>query len=151
MAAWPWYSRGTMSTYKTLTYLGAAPFLFLTVFMLLNPLAEQIFAFLILIYGGFITSFLAGSHWKEAIKKKDKSLQFICMIPTIVSVFIVISAVVFNPIWLLPMLMALFVWLYRLDTGLSKDIHKDYIIVRRNITVLICTLLIIAFAISYDF
>lgn len=140
-----------MSTYKTLTYLGAAPFLLLTVFMLLNPLAEQIFAFLILIYGGFITSFLAGSHWKEAINTKDKSLQFVCMIPTIVSVFIVISAVVFNPIWLLPMLMILFVWLYRLDVGLSKDVHEDYIIVRRNITVLICTLLIIAFAISYDF
>jgi len=61
----------------------------------------------------------------------------------------VIGGLVFNPSWLLPMLMVLFAWLYRLDVRLSPNLGQSYRILRRNITVLICTLITIAFAISY--
>jgi len=140
-----------LRTTKILTYAGVAPFFFLSVLMLYQTQLQDIFAFMNLIYGGFITSFLAGSHWKQAIKQKDASLQILCMTPTILSVVIIVMGMIFNPIWMLPMLMIMFVWLYRLDTMLSKDMPRDYMILRRNITVLVCTLITIAFAFSYGF
>ena len=138
-------------TSKLLTYAGVIPFFILTVFMLSQSDAQHVFAFLYLIYGGFITSFLAGSHWKQAIVNKDSGLQILCMVPTILGVFIIILGMVFNPVWMLPMLMVLFVWLYRLDTKLSGSVGADYMLMRRNVTVLLCTLIIISFAVSYDF
>ena len=138
-------------TAKLLTYSSIMPFFGLTVLMLFQSEAQHIFAFLYLIYGGFMTSFLAGSHWKQAITNKDSALQFLCMMPTIFAVFILLLGMVFNPVWLLPMLMVLFVWLYRLDERLSGDIGQEYLLLRRNVTVLICTLIIIYFAVSYEF
>lgn len=138
-------------TEKILTYLGVVPFFLLTVLMSYQTEAQYIFAFLYLIYGGFITSFLAGSHWKRAIVNKDGALQVLCMVPTILGVFLIMFGMVFNPSWLLPMLMILFVWLYRLDTEMSGDVGADYILLRRNATVIICTLIIISFAFSYEF
>ncbi|NQZ14861.1 MAG: DUF3429 domain-containing protein [Alphaproteobacteria bacterium] len=140
-----------LKTEKILTYLGVLPFFLLTVLMSYQTEAQYIFAFLYLVYGGFITSFLAGSHWKRAIVNKDGALQVLCMVPTILGVFLIMFGMVFNPSWLLPMLMILFVWLYRLDTKLSGDMGTDYILLRRNVTVLICTLIIISFAFSYEF
>lgn len=119
--------------------------------MLSQTQSQAVFAFLYLIYGGFITSFLAGSHWKQAVMNKDSGLQILCMTPTILAVFIIILGMVFNPVWMLPMLMVLFVWLYRLDTKLSGDVGSEYLLMRRNVTVLFCTLVIISFAVSYEF
>tara|TARA_B100000508_G_scaffold132907_1_gene122293 strand:+ start:220 stop:645 length:426 start_codon:yes stop_codon:yes gene_type:complete len=138
-------------TPKILTYAGVVPFFFLTVLMLYQTQSQIVFAFLYLIYGGFIISFLAGSHWKQAVMNKDDGLQILCMMPTILAVFIIILGMVFNPVWMLPMLMVLFVWLYRLDTKLSGDVGLEYLLIRRNVTVLFCTLVIISFAVSYEF
>lgn len=138
-------------TSKILTYAGIIPFFILAVFMLAQSEAQHIFAFLYLIYAGFITSFLAGSHWKQAIVNNDGGLQILCMIPTIIGVFIIILGMVFNPVWMFPMIMVLFAWLYRLDTRLSSSIGRDYLLLRRNVTVLLCTLTIISFAVSYEF
>ncbi|MEM9469052.1 MAG: DUF3429 domain-containing protein [Pseudomonadota bacterium] len=139
------------STSKTLTYAGIIPFFLLTWLMLYQTDAQDIFAFLYLIYGGFITSFLAGTHWKQAIEKNDRGLQYLCMLPTILGVLIIILGMVFNPVWMLPMLMIMFVWLYRLDARLSGNLGDAYLKLRRNITVLLCTFIIISFAVSYDF
>lgn len=138
-------------TVKFLAYSSIMPFFGLTVLMLFQSQIQHIFAFLYLIYGGFMTSFFAGSHWKQAIINKDYSLQYLCLMPTILAVFILLLGMVFNPVWMLPMLMVLFVWLYRLDERLSGNVGREYLIIRRNVTVLICTLIIISFAVSYDF
>lgn len=119
--------------------------------MLYQSEVQHVFAFVYLIYGGFIISFLAGSHWKQAIANNDGGLQYVCMAPMIIAVFIIILGMVFNPVWMFPMLMVLFAWLYRLDTRLSTSIGQEYLLLRRNVTVLLCTLTIVSFAVSYEF
>lgn len=143
-----------MSTYpKILGYLGVLPFIIFlmgAVFFKSAPMMGNLFIAFQIFYASIILSFVSGVHWPLALKNDDNIRLSYCMIPTIISLFLM--GFVFIGVFIYPLLamVIMFTGVYMLDKKYADQSGwgKDYLTFRRNVTLIVCAILLISFGIS---
>lgn len=83
-----------MKLYQILGYAGALPFI-ACLAAIIHPATSAYgynIAFIQIAYGGFIASFLAGSHWLGAIKNHQGARMLLAMLPSIVFLGLLVLA-----------------------------------------------------------
>jgi|GEM_PF-1503113 len=122
-------------------YAGALPFLaFMAVpFFVNNPDLANAARSLHLIYGAMIASFLAGPLWLEGLRRGDKLRPSIAMLPTILSLLLILTAAFFN-ISIPLILMAVLFWgLYFADHALLplSELPHGYMRFRLTLSIIV--------------
>lgn len=143
-----------MKTYpKILGYLGVLPFLLCLLglmFFNAHPVMGKIFIVFQISYSSMIVSFLGGVHWPLALKNDDKFRLTLCMAPTVISIFVLLYAFLINPVHTLLVWAMLFFGVYILDKKYADESgwNNEYLIFRRNITLVVTAILLITFGVS---
>lgn len=146
-----------LSLPKLLTYLGAIPFAFFAILSVLHYYelsfieAEKVIL-LQLCYGSMIVSFLAGTYWFSSINKQNYKQMVFLMMPTILSLILVCAYILSPAAYILLPLILLFICFFFFEKRhLVNDVsYKEYLPLRRNVTVLVCLFLIISFLCSLE-
>jgi chromate transport protein ChrA len=128
-------------------YAGVIPFIFFMLFTLVADFDDYKSLTIVQIaYASMIASFLAGVHWGQAIPAQNNRQMSFAMIPTIASLFLLIWAILADPVLPLAGMAGLFWMIYAADKKyMPLDFIPDgYFAYRRNLTIIVSSTLLIS-------
>lgn len=132
-------------------YTGVIPFFFfmLLAFVVDDPTDMRVVNILQTSYATMILSFLGGIHWGQALPTSNHQQMAFAMTPTIVGLFLMGMALIFESPFVLLFLAGMFWVVYYADTKLMPldYIAEGYFTFRRNLSIAVSTILVLTFLI----